>query len=293
MTGALAAIDIALWDLKGKVLGPAGLQAARRRVAHELALLRLDRRQCRADRGRDGARGRSARSARRSPRRSRSAGTATAPSRTSTSPATSPRRRPCASWWATTSRSASTPTTATRSAARSASGARWRSLAISGSRSRCSTMTSRHGRGRAAARHHRLGRRADLHAAGASSDLINAGVRMVQPDIVKMGGITGLMQCAALCFAHGVELVPHQTQPTIGQLANLHVLATIMHLTKPVEIRRPVGRGWTSASSRSAKPVDGRSRYRRRPGSAFEIDEAEIAQARSDEQADISGRNAC
>ena len=44
-------------------------------------------------------------------------------------------------------------------------------------------------------------------------DMINAGVRMVQPDIVKMGGITGLMQCAAICFAHGVELVPHQTQP--------------------------------------------------------------------------------
>src|SRR6202000_2148164 len=27
-------------------------------------------------------------------------------------------------------------------------------------------------------------------------DLIHAGVRMVQPDIVKMGGITGLMRCA-------------------------------------------------------------------------------------------------
>jgi hypothetical protein len=37
------------------------------------------------------------------------------------------------------------------------------------------------------------------------ADLIAAGVRMVQPDIVKMGGITGLMQCAALCRAHGVE----------------------------------------------------------------------------------------
>ena len=44
-------------------------------------------------------------------------------------------------------------------------------------------------------------------------DMINAGVRMVQPDIVKMGGITGLMQCAAICYAHGVEFVPHQTQP--------------------------------------------------------------------------------
>lgn len=73
-------------------------------------------------------------------------------------------------------------------------------------------------------------------------DLINAGVRMVQPDIVKMGGITGLMQCASICFAHGVELVPHQTQPTIGHVANLHVLATIMHNTKPAEFADPDAR---------------------------------------------------
>ena len=41
----------------------------------------------------------------------------------------------------------------------------------------------------------------------ALADLIDAGVRMVQPDIVKMGGITGLVRCAALAHAHGVELV--------------------------------------------------------------------------------------
>ena len=70
-------------------------------------------------------------------------------------------------------------------------------------------------------------------------DMINAGVRMVQPDIVKMGGITGLMQCAAICFAHGVELVPHQTQPGIGHVANMHVLATLMHNTKPAEFADP------------------------------------------------------
>ena len=58
----------------------------------------------------------------------------------------------------------------------------------------------------------------------ALADLIDAGVRMVQPDIVKMGGITGLVRCAALAQAHGVELVPHQTQPTIGHTANMHVV---------------------------------------------------------------------
>src|SRR5437762_7617768 len=39
------------------------------------------------------------------------------------------------------------------------------------------------------------------------ADLIAAGVRMLQPDIVKMGGITGMIRCAALAQAHGVELV--------------------------------------------------------------------------------------
>jgi D-arabinonate dehydratase/D-galactarolactone cycloisomerase len=35
--------------------------------------------------------------------------------------------------------------------------------------------------------------------------------------------------------AHGVELVPHQTQPTIGHTANLHLVASLLHLTKPCE----------------------------------------------------------
>ena len=73
----------------------------------------------------------------------------------------------------------------------------------------------------------------------ALADLIDAGVRMVQPDIVKMGGITGLLRCAALAHAHGVELVPHQTQPTIGHTANLHVLAAQLHATKPAEWNDP------------------------------------------------------
>lgn len=106
-------------------------------------------------------------------------------------------------------------------------------------------------------------------------DMINAGVRMVQPDIVKMGGITGLMQCAAICHAHGVELVPHQTQPTIGNVANLHVLATLMHMTKPAELADASGRmdiGFKSLP----KPAKGRFHVPDRPGLGIEIDETEI-----------------
>jgi len=77
------------------------------------------------------------------------------------------------------------------------------------------------------------------HTLAGLADLIAAGVRMVQPDIVKMGGITGLMRCVALANAHGVELVPHQTQPMIGHLANLHLAASQLHATKRVSSTTP------------------------------------------------------
>jgi L-alanine-DL-glutamate epimerase-like enolase superfamily enzyme len=106
-------------------------------------------------------------------------------------------------------------------------------------------------------------------------DIIHAGVRMVQPDIVKMGGITGLMQCAAICYAHGVELVPHQTQPTIGHVANLHVLATLMHLTKPAEYADASGR-MDAAFGNLPKPDGGRFAVPDGPGLGLTIDETEI-----------------
>ena len=109
----------------------------------------------------------------------------------------------------------------------------------------------------------------------ALKDLINAGVRMVQPDIVKMGGITGLMQCAALAFANGVDLVPHQTQPSIGHLANVHVLSTIMHLNKPSELAdnwERVGAVFKNPS----QPVDGKVSVPSAPGLGMEFDRAEL-----------------
>jgi len=35
--------------------------------------------------------------------------------------------------------------------------------------------------------------------------------------------------------AHDVEMVPHQTQPTIGHTANLHLVASVLHMTNPCE----------------------------------------------------------
>ena len=109
--------------------------------------------------------------------------------------------------------------------------------------------------------------------------MISAGVRMVQPDIVKMGGITGLMRCAALAHAHGVELVPHQTQPTIGHMAALIVAAAQLHTTKPVEWNDPSTR--THAVFKEVpRPKQGLFHLSDRPGLGLELLEDELAKRR-------------
>ena len=58
-------------------------------------------------------------------------------------------------------------------------------------------------------------------------DLISqANVDIVQPDLVKCAGITEGVRIAALASAHNRILVPHQTQPSIGTAANLHFTAS-------------------------------------------------------------------
>jgi L-alanine-DL-glutamate epimerase-like enolase superfamily enzyme len=112
------------------------------------------------------------------------------------------------------------------------------------------------------------------------ADLIAAGVRMVQPDIVKMGGITGLMRCAALALAHGVELVPHQTQPAIGHMANLHLAASQLHAAKPCELNDPSGRQH-SVFENPPKPVDGLFHLSAEPGLGLRVNETELAKRRA------------
>lgn len=108
------------------------------------------------------------------------------------------------------------------------------------------------------------------------AELIEAGVRMVQPDIVKMGGVTGMLRCSALAQAHGVELVPHQTQPTVGHMANLHVVASLLQGTKPAE--------WNDPSSRTHAvfenpplPLDGLFHLPDEPGLGLRVNEQALA----------------
>ena len=111
------------------------------------------------------------------------------------------------------------------------------------------------------------------------ADLISAGVRMVQPDIVKMGGITGMLRCAALTHAHGVELVPHQTQPMIGHTANLHVLASLLQSVKPAEWNDPSTRTH-SVFDNPPLPIQGMFHLPDGPGLGLRLNAAELAKRR-------------
>jgi L-alanine-DL-glutamate epimerase-like enolase superfamily enzyme len=105
--------------------------------------------------------------------------------------------------------------------------------------------------------------------------LIEAGVDIVQPDIVKTGGFTGLGDMAALARACGVDLVPHQTQPSIGHTANLHFVASLTHSHHPAEYNGP--RDVQDVVFKTpVRPVDGKFVLSEAPGLGLEVDEAQL-----------------
>ena len=67
-------------------------------------------------------------------------------------------------------------------------------------------------------------------------DLIEqANPDVLQPDVVKCGGISEMKKIAVLSETYSKHFLPHQTQPTIGTLASLHVVSTIQTATRPQE----------------------------------------------------------
>lgn len=106
--------------------------------------------------------------------------------------------------------------------------------------------------------------------------LIDAGLAIVQPDIVKTGGFTGLSDMAALAKTHGVDLVPHQTQPSIGTMANLHFAATLLHGHYPCEYDDRSG-FQDAVFANPPKPVNGLFSLTGKPGLGLELVEDELA----------------
>ena len=105
--------------------------------------------------------------------------------------------------------------------------------------------------------------------------LIDAGVDIVQPDIVKTGGYTGLSDMAALARASGVDLVPHQTQPAIGHRANLHFVAALLHSHFPAEYNDRSGTQ-DAVFRDPPRPDGGTFTLTDAPGLGLEVVEAEL-----------------
>ena len=105
--------------------------------------------------------------------------------------------------------------------------------------------------------------------------LIDAGVAIVQPDIVKTGGFTGLSDMAALARTHGVDCVPHQTQPAIGHTASLHFVAALTHAHYPCEYNGPHG-VQDIVFAHPVRPVEGKFTLTDRPGLGLEIVASEL-----------------
>lgn len=62
---------------------------------------------------------------------------------------------------------------------------------------------------------------------------------LLQPDVVKCCGITEMMRICALAETHDISVVPHQTQPSVGNAASLAVCSTLRHADRPHEYTGP------------------------------------------------------
>ena len=65
--------------------------------------------------------------------------------------------------------------------------------------------------------------------------LVNNGLDIIQPDVVKCAGISEMYKIAILGSVYNKLFVPHQTQPTIGTAANLHICSALATANRPQE----------------------------------------------------------
>jgi L-alanine-DL-glutamate epimerase-like enolase superfamily enzyme len=107
-------------------------------------------------------------------------------------------------------------------------------------------------------------------------DLIEkAKVDILQPDLVKCAGLSEAIRIATLAHTHGKFLVPHQTQPTIGSTTNVHFVACFDNSSRAQEYNYSPQNSkllW-SLFRQSYAPKDGYVQVPDGPGLGLELDE--------------------
>jgi L-alanine-DL-glutamate epimerase-like enolase superfamily enzyme len=107
-------------------------------------------------------------------------------------------------------------------------------------------------------------------------DLIEkAKVDILQPDLVKCAGLSEGIPIANLAHTYGKFLVPHQTQPTIGNTANIHFVACFDNSSRAQEYNYSPRNSellW-SLFKNNYSPQDGHIQVPDGPGLGLELDE--------------------
>ncbi len=108
-------------------------------------------------------------------------------------------------------------------------------------------------------------------------DLIErAKVDIVQPDLVKCAGLSEGIRIAHLAETHAKFLVPHQTQPTIGAVCNVHFAACFDNSSRAQEYNHDPEKSkllW-GVFKKSYEPQNGYMQVPDGPGLGLELDEA-------------------
>ena len=108
--------------------------------------------------------------------------------------------------------------------------------------------------------------------------ILEARPDLLQPDVVKCCGITEMRRIAALAETFDMAVLPHQTQPSVGNAASLAVCATLPLSTRPQEFTGPR----PDLDELFKEPLifkDGKITLPDRPGLGLEIDEKALTKA--------------
>lgn len=115
-------------------------------------------------------------------------------------------------------------------------------------------------------------------------DLIRIGkVDIIQPDLVKCAGISEGVRIAALGSAENRKLVPHQTQPAVGNVTNLHFTAALSATDTPQEFNFDMEKAATLQKAFPNLPLlkEGTMAVPNGPGLGLECDERELTKLRA------------
>lgn len=115
-------------------------------------------------------------------------------------------------------------------------------------------------------------------------DLILQGhADIIQADVIKCGGITEFKKIAALCSTFNKPITVHNTQPTIGTIAHLHLWVSTpgCMYAQEYNIEPHPLRDDTPIWKEPILVEQGRMKAPERPGLGVELDDAVVARLRS------------